>query len=188
MAGIGFTPSRSMVAENVRNLQNWTDHQRRVSSGRLVRLVDKMIKRAGDVADRIGRDLRVARCRIEFGMSKQHLDHTNIDILLQEMGGKAVPQRMRRYMLLDPGSLRSRVAGTGKLACRDRLEGIAAREQPSPRAANQPPIAQQVEQPRRQHRVAVFAAFALLDPDHHPRAVDIAHLQRNDFGDPQTRP
>ena len=38
MAGIGFTPSRSMVAENVRNLQNWTDHQRRVSSGRLVRL------------------------------------------------------------------------------------------------------------------------------------------------------
>jgi hypothetical protein len=27
-----------------------------------------------------------------------------------------------------------------------------------------------------------------LDPDHHPAAVDIAHLERNDFGHPQTRP
>jgi hypothetical protein len=38
MAGIGFTPSRSMAAEDVRNLQNWTRHQRRASGGRLVLL------------------------------------------------------------------------------------------------------------------------------------------------------
>ena len=67
-----------------------------------------------DVADRIGRDLRIARRRVELGMSEQHLDHANIDILLQEMGGEAVPQRMRRCVLLDPGRLRSRVAGAGK--------------------------------------------------------------------------
>lgn len=30
--------------------------------------------------------------------------------------------------------------------------------------------------------------LTLLDPDHHSRAVDIAHLERNDFGHPQTRP
>ena len=93
---------------------------------------------------------------------------------LQEMGGEAVPQRMRRCVLLDPGRLRSRVAGAGKLTRGDRLEWIAAREQPAPRAANQPPIAQQIKQPRRQHCVAILAALALLDPDHHPRAVDIA--------------
>ena len=80
------------------------------------------------------------------------------------------------------------MAGAGKLTRGDRLQRIAAREQPAPRAANQPPIAQQLEQQRRQHRVAILAALALLDPDHHPRAVDIAHLQRNDFGHPQTRP
>src|ERR1019366_8292434 len=36
MASIGFTPSGPVVAEDVRDLQNWTDHQRRASSGRLV--------------------------------------------------------------------------------------------------------------------------------------------------------
>src|SRR5450759_1540433 len=51
---ISFTPSRSIVAEDVRNLQNWTCHQRHASSGRLVLLADEMIERAGDVTDRIG--------------------------------------------------------------------------------------------------------------------------------------
>jgi hypothetical protein len=96
------------------------------------------------------RDLRVARRRVELGMSEQHLDHPNIDILLQEVGGKTVPQRVRRHMLRDTGCPRSRAAGAGELACRHRLHRIAAREQPAPRAANQPPIAQQIEQPRRQ--------------------------------------
>ena len=52
MASIGFTPSGPVVAEDVRNLQNWMGHQRRASSGRLVLLdlADEMIERAGDVA------------------------------------------------------------------------------------------------------------------------------------------
>jgi hypothetical protein len=33
---------------------------------------------------------------------------------------------MRRHVLLDPGRLRSRVAGAGKLTRGDRLEWIAA--------------------------------------------------------------
>ena len=85
MASIGFTPSGPVVAEDVRNLQNWTGQQRRASSGRLVLLdlADEMIERAGDVADRSGGNLRVARRRVELGMSEQHLDHANIDVLLQ---------------------------------------------------------------------------------------------------------
>jgi hypothetical protein len=56
-------------------------HQRRASSGRLVLLdlANEMIERAGDVADRSGGNLRVARRRVELGMSEQHLDHANID-------------------------------------------------------------------------------------------------------------
>ena len=34
---------------------------------------------------------------------------------------------------------------------------------------------------RREHDVAVLAALALLDPDHHPLAVDVGNLQENDF-------
>jgi hypothetical protein len=35
----------------------------------------------------------------------QHLDHPNIDVLLQEMGGKAVAQRVRGHALADPGQM-----------------------------------------------------------------------------------
>jgi hypothetical protein len=34
---------------------------------------------------------------------------------------------------------------------------------------------------RREHDVAVLAALALLDPDHHPLAVDVGNLQENHF-------
>jgi hypothetical protein len=34
--------------------------------------------------------------------------------------------------------------------------------------------------------VAVLAALTLLDPDQHARAIDVAHLERYDLGDPQS--
>jgi hypothetical protein len=60
-------------------------------------------------------DAQISDGAFDFCVPEQHLDHANINVLLQEMGGKAVPQRMRRYLLLDPGCLRSRVAGPGQL-------------------------------------------------------------------------
>ena len=70
MTGIGLPPCRAMVAEDIRDLQGGASHDRRASSGRLVILVDEMIERAFDVADRIGGDLRVARRGVELGMSE----------------------------------------------------------------------------------------------------------------------
>ena len=40
---------------------------------------------------------------------------------------------------------------------------------------------------RRQHHVAVFAAFALLDANDHAFAVDVADLERDHLGGAQTR-
>src|SRR5262249_18209507 len=47
--------------------------------------------------------------------------------------------------------------------------------------------AQDAEQLRRQHDVAVLAAFAMLDADHHPAAVDIADLEPDRLGGAQPR-
>src|SRR5258705_2223849 len=44
-----------------------------------------------------------------------------------------------------------------------------------------PPGPQQTEQMRGQHDIAILAAFALLDPDHHALAFDVAYLQRHHF-------
>ncbi len=38
-------------------------------------------------------------------MAKQGLDHADIDVLLEQMGGEAVAQRMRTDPFTDPGEL-----------------------------------------------------------------------------------
>ena len=78
MAGVGFTPRRSMAAENIRDLQRRARHARRALGGRLVLgLVllghqrSETIQRAHDLADGVGGDAGVERCRIELGMPEQ---------------------------------------------------------------------------------------------------------------------
>ena len=68
-------------------------------------------------------------------MPEQHLDHADVDLLLEQMGGEAVPQRVEGDALVDPGRLSRGVAGAVELACRQRVDRIAARETASPVAA-----------------------------------------------------
>ena len=44
----------------------------------------------GHRADRLGRDARIERGRIELAVPQQDLDDADVDILLQQMGGEAV--------------------------------------------------------------------------------------------------
>jgi hypothetical protein len=108
--------------------------------------------------------------------------HANIDTLLQKVGGERVPQRMRRHPLLDPHRIRRIANNPIELACRDRQQGIAAGEQPRRRLAHAPPLPQQLQEPRRQHAVAILLAFTLLDAQHHALAIDIRHLEVGDLG------
>jgi hypothetical protein len=59
------------------------------------------------------------------------------------------------------------------------IAGFLALEQPDTWSRAPPISAENVEKPRPQHGVSFLAAFAHLDVDQHPRAVD--------GGDPQTR-
>ena len=71
------------------------------------------------------------------------------------MGGKAVPQGVRRDSLFDPSGLGGGMDGAIELSGRERLDRVAARKQPAPRqqhaelAALSPLGAQQLEQLRR---------------------------------------
>jgi hypothetical protein len=79
------------------------------------------------------------------------------------------------------------------LARADRLERILARKQPAARehrglaATLESPCSEQGQQIGRQHGVATPATLAAFDTNEHPLAVDIADLERGDFGDPETR-
>ena len=78
MAGVGFTPRRSMAAENIRDLQPWTRHPRRASGGRLGlgfilpgRQRRETIQRAHDLTDRVGSDAGVERRGVELGVAQR---------------------------------------------------------------------------------------------------------------------
>src|ERR1700682_6416730 len=120
--------------------------------------------------------------------SEQHLDHSDIDVLLEKVSGEAVPQGVERYALVDLGPMGSGMAGAIELARRQRVHPVLSRKPTALWSCRPPPGAQQFEQMWRQHHVAVFAAFALFDADYHPFAIDVADLERDHFGGAQTSP
>jgi hypothetical protein len=67
MAAIGLTPSGAVVAEDIRNLQSWTEHKRRLLLRRRVlwAFLVQLIERAHHLGDQIGGDACVVRGRVE---------------------------------------------------------------------------------------------------------------------------
>src|SRR3954453_18710694 len=187
MAGIGSAPCRSMIAEDIRDLQCRTRHARRALSGRLgsLDLAGDMLQWAHHLADRLDGDAGIERRAIELGVPEQHLDHPDIDVLLEQVGGEAVPQGVQRYALVDLGPLGCSMTDAIELARRHRLHAVASWKQPAVRSCRPPPGTQQFEQKRREHHVAVFAAFALLDANDHALAVDVSDLERDHLGGAQ---
>src|SRR5882672_4646726 len=100
---------------------------------------------------------------------------------------RAVPQRVQRDPLVDLGHLRRGVAGAVELPGRERLDRVAPRKQPALRPGRLPPGAQQRKKMLGEHDIAVLAALALLDPDHHAGAVDVGDLERDHLGSAQAR-
>jgi hypothetical protein len=127
---IGLPPSRSMVAEDIRDLQGMTSHDRRGLCRRLLLRCQRRepIQRAHDRADHVGGHLRIERGRIKPGMSEQNLDQTHIGFLFKQVGGKAVAQCVRRHWLLDRRPIGSGMNGAIELPRRQRQQRITARE------------------------------------------------------------
>src|SRR5215831_13163743 len=184
MPGIGSAPGGSMAMKDVCDLQPWPAHGRRATARFSAFL--RSVARAGRAgwspcgSSYWRRGWKGPWCRAWHGRA---LDDADVGVLFQQMRGEAVAQRVRRHALLDAGGLGSGMDGAIELAGGERLERIATGKQPSPRqqhaqvSALPPPGAQQLEQLRRQHGVAVLAALTLLDAQQHALGVDIANLE-----------
>ena len=57
-------------------------------------------------------------------MTRKRLNHANIDILLEEVRGETVPQRVRRHALLDPGGLGGGTDGAAELTADSSSTGL----------------------------------------------------------------
>jgi hypothetical protein len=147
VAGIGLAPCRSVVAEDIRDLQNRT-HEGWGLCGRLVTSAlqwGQAIQRAHDVPDGVGGDARVERGRIELRVPQKNLDHADIDVLLKQVLCKTVPQGMRGDALGDLGHLGRRVAGAIELTRRHRVDRVKPGKQPDLWPRDAPPVAQKVQ-------------------------------------------
>src|SRR5258708_5013761 len=122
-------------------LSDRRDTKSRALSRRLdpLELTGDMLQRTHDLLDRLGGDARVERRGVELGMTKQDLDHPDIDVLFQKMGGEAVPQGVERHALVDLGSIGRGMAGAVELARRHRLHAVAPWKQPALRSGCPPP-------------------------------------------------
>jgi hypothetical protein len=103
------------------------------------------------------------------------------------------PARLRTHILGDTGGLRCILDDARELAGGDGLGRVLTGKQPPSRQhhalvpALPPPVSQQRQKVRRQHGVAIPAAFAAFNADQHAVFVDIAHFERGHLGDPQAR-
>jgi len=94
---------------------------------------------------------------------------------------KTVPQGVRRHLF---GKASCCAGGPTRGMQRGRFERpffVAAGKQPALGPGEPPVAAQNPQQLRRQHDIAVLAALALLDPDHHPTAVNVGDLEHHHF-------
>src|SRR5206468_4919586 len=132
----------------------------RASAGHL----PQKVERAGHLADRADGDAGVERRRIELLVSEQDLDDADIGLLLQEMGGKAVPQRVNADTLGNAGTPRRQANDPVELA-RTRVPPAVARKQPglsgrhpSLLARGAPPFAQYLEKVGRENDIPILVA------------------------------
>ena len=91
--GRHLTPCRTMVAENIRDLQRLPRHPRQASARclNLLELDCDVLQRAHDRIDGLDGHPRVEGRVLKLGVPEQYLNHPNISVLLQQMAGEAVP-------------------------------------------------------------------------------------------------
>ena len=188
--GSGPSPEGvAVAAEDLRHGDRGTRHGRRSGDvrGAFRDGPREKVQRTGRRADGAGGDLQVARRGLQAPMPEQELNRAQVGPRLEEMDGKGMPQRMGRDRLGKARASGGDAAGAPDRVASDRLLRALAGKEPVPGPVDLPPGAQDLEQLRREHHVAVLLPLALRDAERHPFAVDGGHGEAGGFGDAQAR-
>ncbi len=185
VAGMSIAPGCTVVAEDVRHLQRRAGHAR--FSGRGGRLHVQEFERALDTPYSVQGHPRITGGGRNVPMPEQVLDDPDVDPLLQEMGGGAVPKGMNGDALVQASDLGGTPTRPLQRARRDRPGRIRTRKEPVLRTRALPVGAQDRKHLFGEHHIAVSAPFATPDMDHHPGAIDALDGERHHLGDAQTR-
>ncbi len=101
------------------------------ASERLILQLLQGLERTDGVANRFGGDMRIAGGGRQLGMAQKDLDHPDIGVRLQKVGGKAVAQGVQRRGLGDRGQALGGGESPVELPGRDRTDPRLAGKQPA---------------------------------------------------------
>jgi len=119
-------------------------------------------------------------------MAQQELDSAEIGSSFEQVHRKCMPQGMRCYRLGEFRQPMCLAAGGTHGVCRYRFSSNGAGKHPCPGWSHGAPIVRQhLQQPGRQHDVAVFLSLTLLHAQHHALAIDSLRLQPGRLGNTQ---
>jgi hypothetical protein len=123
-------------------------------------------------------------------MAEQELDASHIGAAFEQVGGEAVPQRMRGDALVDargPGGFAQHpVNRFARQPCPRPGFGVARKQLRAGRSIGFPVLTQGHEHAWTQHHVAL-AGLTFAHPQEHALAVDVAGLEAGDFAHAQPR-
>src|ERR1035437_5482925 len=124
VAPLMLSPGRPVGAEDIRGLQGGALHARlRGGRGSGSQWTDHL-------AQDLGGDMGIERCRLELLVAEQDLDHSDVHLLFEQVGREAVSERMERDALVDPSRQRSLMHGAVELSGGQGLDRVQAWEEP----------------------------------------------------------
>jgi len=210
MAGVGGAVGCARGAEDVRDLERRSRQDARRSgggggrpglgfagfafggwlwiSGLGLRQLWQAVERACDALDELGRDGRVDGRRLQLLMSQHHLDHANIDAVLEQVRGEGMAQHVRMHPPLDLGPLARVATNPAELAHAQMLgrhQATLKEKVLRPRLGI--PFAQKRQHVRRQLGQSRAPALGIFDPQRHRRGIDVAHLELDQLRSAQAR-
>jgi hypothetical protein len=89
------------------------------------------IKRTDDRAQQLSCHLCVSHRCLKVTVTKQYLNHFNIHIILQQVGGKAMPESVHRDAFLNASYFSRRFTTSAKLTRRHMVNSLLAGKEPA---------------------------------------------------------
>jgi hypothetical protein len=149
------------------------------------------IERADGGGDELWRDGGVSRSRIDAGVPEQHLDDADIGSVFEEVSGETVAESVDGDVFGDAGAEDGFAAGDGEGGGAEMAILFPGGEEeilglPGSGEGGADVAAEDVEEARGEHGVAVFVTFALLDAEEHAAGIDVGDFEGEGFGDAES--
>src|SRR5664280_1716009 len=127
----------SATSRRGRDIGGWSARRRHLDV--------EVFERTLDLPDHVDRHAGVPGRRHDVAVAEQVLDYVDVDAMLQQMRGEAVPQGVNGDRLVEPRRLDGFATGPLHRARRHRMRRISSGEEPLRRSPAPPVIAQDRE-------------------------------------------